>query len=135
MPPEAAIRNAFKPENLQHVHQAMVDVLRPGGTASVAGAGAIYTIAGKTGTAQVVGIKQGAKYDERRIQERHRDHALFVAFAPAESPRIALAVLVENGGHGGSTAAPIARAVFDYFLLGKKPAGFASLEENESAGD
>jgi penicillin-binding protein 2 len=135
MPPEVVFRNAFKPENMQYVRHAMMDVMRPGGTASGAGTGAVYAIAGKTGTAQVVGIKQGAKYDERRIHERHRDHALFVAFAPAEAPRIALAVLVENGGHGGSTAAPIARAVFDYFLLGKKPAGIASLEENESAGD
>lgn len=134
-PPEAVIKNAFNPEHLRHVRQAMVDVLRPGGTAVVAGAGAAYTIAGKTGTAQVVGIKQGAKYDEKRVLERHRDHALFVAFAPAEAPRIALAVLVENGGHGGSTAAPIARAVLDYYLLGMKPAGIVSVGEDESAGD
>lgn len=135
IPPETAWKNAFHPEYVEHVRNAMVDVLRPGGTAAGAGAGAQYTIAGKTGTAQVVGIKQGQKYDERRVSERHRDHALFVAFAPAESPRIALAVLVENGGHGGSTAAPIARAVFDYYLLGKRPAGIPVSEEHESAGD
>ena len=133
--PEVAWKNDFHPEYLQRVRDAMVDVLKPGGTAVGAGAGAQYTIAGKTGTAQVVGIKQGQNYDERRVAERHRDHALFVAFAPAESPRIALAVMVENGGHGGSTAAPIARAVFDYYLLGKRPAGIPVSEEHESAGD
>ena len=135
IPPEVAWKNAFHPEYVERVRNAMVDVLRPGGTAVGAGAGAQYTIAGKTGTAQVVGIKQGQKYDERRVAERHRDHALFVAFAPAESPRIALAVLVENGGHGGSTAAPVARAVFDYYLLGKRPSGISVSEEHESAGD
>ena len=135
IPPEVAWKNTFKPEYLDIVRASMVDVLKPGGTAVVAGAGASYEIAGKTGTAQVIGIKQGAKYDESRIAERHRDHALFVAFAPAEAPRIALAVMVENGGHGGSTAAPIARAVFDYYLLGKKPEGVPVLKEYESAGD
>ncbi len=110
-----------KPENLERVKAAMVDVTRPGGTASRASAGAEYSIAGKTGTAQVVGMKQGQKYVESQVAERHRDHALFIAFAPAEAPRIALAILVENGGHGGSTAAPIARMVMDYYLLGKVP--------------
>lgn len=133
--PEVLWKNDFHPEFLQYVREAMIDVLKPGGTAAGAGAGAQYTIAGKTGTAQVVSIKQGQKYDERRIAERHRDHALFVAFAPAESPKIALAVLVENGGHGGSTAAPVARAVFDYYLLGKKPSSIAAMEAHESAGD
>jgi penicillin-binding protein 2 len=107
--------------NLATVRNALIDVTRPGGTAAAAGAGAAYTFAGKTGTSQVVGMKQGEKYIENKIQERHRDHALFVAYAPAESPKIALSVLVENGGHGGSTAAPIARLVMDYFLLGKLP--------------
>ena len=135
VPPEVAWKSNFNPEHLAHVRAAMVDVMRPGGTAALAGAGTPYAIAGKTGTAQVVGIKQGAKYDESRVHERHRDHALFVAFAPAEAPRIAVAVLVENGGHGGSTAAPMARAVFDYYLLGKKPQGVPVLEGYESAGD
>jgi penicillin-binding protein 2 len=112
---------SLKPENLALVREAMVDVTRPGGTAAAAGAGAPYQFAGKTGTAQVIGMKQNEKYDERRIQERHRDHALFIAYAPAEAPTIALAILVENGGHGGSAAAPIARHVFDYYLLGKEP--------------
>lgn len=118
-PPRAQL--SFKPENLQLVRQGMIDVLKPGGTAWRAAIGAGYQIAGKTGTAQVVAMKQGEKYDERKVKERFRDHALFVAYAPADNPKIALALLVENGGHGGSIAAPIAREVFDYFLLGKQP--------------
>lgn len=111
----------LKPRHLEVVKKALVDVTRPGGTAARAGANAAYTFAGKTGTSQVIGIKQGERYDEKRINERHRDHAMFIAYAPAENPQIALAVLVENTGTGGSTAAPIARQVFDYFLLGQMP--------------
>ncbi len=103
------------------VRAGMVDVTKPGGTAASVGAGASYNIAAKTGTAQVVGIKQGAKYNAGSIDERHRDHALFIAYAPAEDPKIAVAVIVENGGHGGSAAGPIARKVMDYYLLGKEP--------------
>ena len=114
---------AIKPEQLQQVRSALVDVTRPGGTAAQAGAGAPYSFAGKTGTAQVVAIKQGESYNESRVHERHRDHAWFIAYAPAENPTIALAVLVENGGHGSSAAAPIARIVLDYWLLGKLPDG------------
>jgi len=94
----------------------------PGGTAVAVGAGAPYTVAAKTGTAQVVGIKQGEKYDASKLDERHRDHALFIAYAPADDPQIALAIIVENGGSGGSVAGPIARKVMDYYLLGKSPA-------------
>ena len=112
---------AFDPGNLQAVREGMMAVTRPGGTASASAAGAPYTIAGKTGTAQVVGIKQGARYDASRLARQHRDHALFVAYAPAENPTIVVAVMVENGEHGSSTAAPIARAVFDYYLTGKRP--------------
>lgn len=119
--PETTDSMPLKKENLDRVIAAMVDVTRPGGTAAQASAGAEYMIAGKTGTAQVVGMKQGQKYVESQVAERHRDHALFIAFAPADNPRIALAILVENGGHGGSTAAPIARKVMDYYLLGKLP--------------
>ena len=119
--PNTISKLPIKPENLALIGNAMVDVARPGGTAARAAAGAPYTIAGKTGTAQVVAIKQGEKYVESRVAERHRDHALFIAYAPADNPKIALAILVENGGHGGSTAAPIARALFDYYLLGKLP--------------
>ncbi|HUP29338.1 MAG TPA: penicillin-binding protein 2, partial [Usitatibacter sp.] len=111
---------AVKPEHIALVRAAMVDVARPGGTASQAFANAGYPVAAKTGTAQVVGMKQNEKYDEKRVREEHRDHALFVAFAPADDPKLALAILVENGGHGGSTAGPVARAVFDYHLLKKK---------------
>ncbi|MEI7455431.1 MAG: penicillin-binding protein 2 [Nitrosomonadales bacterium] len=103
------------------VKRAMTAVTQPGGTAAQASAGAGYTLAGKTGTAQVVGMKQGEKYDASKIDERHRDHAWFISFAPVDKPRIAVVVLAENGGHGGGTAAPIARKVMDYYLLGKVP--------------
>jgi penicillin-binding protein 2 len=109
------------PANMKAVRNALVGVTRPGGTAAKAGYGAEYTFAGKTGTSQVVGVKQGEKYVEGQLNERYRDHALFVAYAPAENPKIALSVLVENGGHGGAAAAPIARQVMDYYLLGKLP--------------
>jgi penicillin-binding protein 2 len=112
---------AFDPGNLRAVREGMIAVTNPGGTASRAAAGAPYTIAGKTGTAQVVGIKQGARYDASRLARKHLDHALFIAYAPAENPTIVVAVMVENGEHGSSTAAPIARAVFDYYLTGKRP--------------
>ncbi|OFZ70298.1 MAG: penicillin-binding protein 2 [Betaproteobacteria bacterium RBG_16_58_11] len=125
----------IKPENMALVRNALVDVTRPGGTAARASAGAPYAMAGKTGTAQVVGMKQGEKYIESRVAERHRDHALFIAYAPADDPKIAIAVLVENGGHGGSTAAPIARAVFDYYLLGKLPARAVTDAADESEHD
>jgi penicillin-binding protein 2 len=88
------------------------------GTARRSAQGAQYRIAGKTGTAQVVGIAQDAEYDAEALAERHRDHALFIAFAPADNPRIAVAVVVENGGGGSSTAAPIAREVMDAWLVG-----------------
>jgi penicillin-binding protein 2 len=109
-------------ENETHwdtVLDAMHDVLQgPRGTARAVGAGAPYEMAGKSGTAQVVSIAQDAEYDEDELEERQKDHALFVAFAPAEEPRLVVAVLVENGGHGSSVAAPIARQVFDAYLLG-----------------
>ncbi len=125
----------LQPRHLDLVRDAMVDVTRPGGTAAWAGSGAKYAFAGKTGTAQVIGLK-GQKYDEDAIDERHRDHALFIAFAPAEAPKIALALLVENGGHGSSTAAPIARKVIDYYLLGIEPKPPAPRAESvESQGD
>lgn len=117
--PDADLK--LDPAHLDLVKRAMAAVTQPGGTAAQAAAGAPYHIAGKTGTAQVIGMKQGEKYDASKIDERHRDHAWFIAFAPAEAPRIALVVLAENGGHGGGTAAPIARKAFDYYLLGKIP--------------
>jgi penicillin-binding protein 2 len=114
-------RIPLKPENIDIVKRGMIDVTLPGGTAASVGANAPYAIAAKTGTAQVIGIKQNAKYNANSIDERHRDHALFIAYAPADDPKIALAVIVENGGHGGSAAGPIARKVMDYYLLGKVP--------------
>jgi len=95
----------------------MVGVVSPGGTAVRVQAGAPYQVAGKTGTAQVFSIGQNEKYNESQVSERLRDHALFIAFAPVDDPKIAIAVVVENGRHGGSTAGPIARAVFDAYLL------------------
>jgi penicillin-binding protein 2 len=126
IPAELVRSIPIEPEHLQRVRAALVDVTRPGGTAAQAGAGAPYSFAGKTGTAQVVGIRQGESYSESRVAERHRDHAWFIAYAPAENPTIALVVLVENGGHGSSAAAPIARTVLDYWLLGKLPDGSAA---------
>ena len=76
-----------------------------------------YRIAGKTGTAQVFTVAQDAEYDEETLEKKLRDHALFIAYAPVEDPQIAVAVVVENGGHGGSVAAPIARAIMDAYLL------------------
>lgn len=117
------------PKGLDLVRRAMVAVTQPGGTAVYASMGAPYQIAGKTGTAQVIAMKQGEKYDAEKVDERLRDHAWFIAFAPADKPRIAMAVLVENGGHGGGTAAPIARKVLDYYLLGKIPKPLAKVED------
>jgi penicillin-binding protein 2 len=121
--------------DLDLVKRAMVAVLKPGGTAVGAFYGVEYPVAGKTGTAQVIGIKQGEKYDESKVSEYNRDHAWFIAFAPADQPRIALAVLAENGGHGGSTAAPIARKVLDYYLLGKKPKPLQKVEDKAGTED
>jgi penicillin-binding protein 2 len=99
----------------------------PRGTAKGISRDLQYTIAGKTGTAQVVAIKQGEKYDARLVAERHRDHALFIAFAPVEAPEIAVAVIVENGEHGSTSAAPVARKVMDAWMkkigIVKEPAG------------
>ena len=133
--PQTVSALPIKPENLELVRNAMIDVTRPGGTAGRAAAGAPYAIAGKTGTAQVVAIKQGEKYVESHVAERNRDHALFIAYAPADDPKIAIAILVENGGHGGTTAAPIARAMFDYYLLGKLPARTTVVDAAESEHD
>jgi len=113
----------LKPQNLDVIRRAMVGVNKEG-TGARAFAGASYEAAGKTGTAQVYSLK-GAQYKEGGVKKELRDHALFIAFAPADNPKIALAVLVENGGFGAQSAAPIARMVIDYYLLGKLPAGAA----------
>lgn len=122
----------FKPEHLDVIRKAMVGVTTSG-TGARAFAGVKYEVAGKTGTAQVFSLK-GAKYHEGSISERMRDHALFIAYAPADKPRIALAVLVENGGFGAAAAAPIARQVLDYYLLGIKPKG-AVEDDSGAEGD
>ena len=126
--PKESYQIAVKPEHMKFVRDAMVDV-NISGTGRVAFQGAPYKVGGKTGTAQVVGIKQGEKYNEARVAERHRDHSLFIAFAPADDPKIAIAVLVENGGFGARAAAPIARAAIDYYLLGKKPTGPTPIDD------
>ena len=112
----------LKQQNLDFIKEAMAGVAREGTSARVF-AGTEYISAGKTGTAQVVGIKKGEKYDAKRIAERLRDNALYIGFAPADKPRIAIAIVVENGGFGAEAAAPIVRKAFDYYLLHKRPAG------------
>ena len=107
-------------DNWNTVISAMEDVVNePGGTAFGIGRGATYRIAGKTGTAQVFGVKQNERYKPQELEERLRDHALFIAFAPVDDPEIAVAVIVENGGHGGSAAGPMARAVMDRYFFSK----------------
>ncbi len=118
--PKESYRIPLAPAHLKLVQEAMAEVNRVG-TGRLAFAGAQYVAAGKTGTAQVIGIRQNERYDARRVSERHRDHSLFMAFAPLDSPKIAVAVIVENGGFGAQAAAPIVRKLFDYQLLGQLP--------------
>ncbi len=102
----------------EEVIKAMTDVVHgPRGTARRLGVDLEYQIAGKTGTAQVKSIAQGAKYDEATTEKKFRDHSLFVAFAPVDDPKIALAVVIEHGGSGSRVAAPIAKEVIDYYLV------------------
>jgi penicillin-binding protein 2 len=110
----------FKPEHMATIRQAMVDVNLYGTSAS-SFAGAAYTSGGKTGTAQVYTVGQNEKYHASRLDERLRDHALFIAYAPAEDPQVALAMVVENAGFGAQNAAPIARRAFDYVIHGVYP--------------
>lgn len=106
------------PDTWEFVVEAMADVMHGAkGTARGAGRGASYRMAGKTGTAQVYSLAEDEEYDKDEIRERLRDHALFLGFAPVDNPRIAVAVIVENGGSGSGTAAPVARAMFDAWLL------------------
>jgi penicillin-binding protein 2 len=125
---------ALKPENLEFVKRAMQGVNKEGTGARSFG-NAEYTSGGKTGTAQVVGLKQGEKYDEKKVAERHRDHSLFIVFAPLENPKIAVATIVENGGFGARAAAPIARTVLDYYLLGKLPEGLLKPAPDDEEAD
>jgi penicillin-binding protein 2 len=118
VPPLAPL--ALRPEHLEVVHKALVGV-NVEGTSAAAFRGADYVSAGKTGTAQVVGIKADEKYSAAKMAERLRDHALYIAYAPAEAPTVALALVVENAGFGAAAAAPIARRVMDHLLLGRWP--------------
>jgi penicillin-binding protein 2 len=127
----------WNPEHVAFVHHAMHGVTQEGTSARVF-AGAPYKTGGKTGTAQVIAIGKDEKYDAKAIDERHRDHALYVAFAPLEEPRIAIAMVVENAGFGAAAAAPIARQVFDYVLAGETKAGPApavSIPDTEDQSD
>jgi penicillin-binding protein 2 len=110
----------WKPDDVAFVRHAMYGVTQEG-TSRASFLNAPYQSGGKTGTAQVVGIKQGEKYNARNVDERHRDNALYTAFAPVDEPRIALALVVENAGFGAGAAAPIARRVFDFVLSGLYP--------------
>jgi len=119
--PKETRRIPLKQENIDFIKQAMVGVIAdPRGSGHLAFRNAGYTVGGKTGTAQVVGLK-GQKYNHAMTPERFRDNALFIAFAPADKPRIAIAMVVENAGFGSTAAAPIARKAIDYYLLGKRP--------------
>ena len=126
--PEPLRKLDWKPQNIQTIKKAMVGVNKEG-TGARAFAGAEYESGGKTGTAQVFSLK-GTEYNVKKLKLELRDHALFIAFAPADKPTIALAVLVEHGGFGAQSAAPIARMVIDYYLLGKSPKGPAKDDES-----
>jgi len=110
----------YKPENVEIVRRAMVGVTQEG-TSTRVFAGAAYLSGGKTGTAQAVSLNKNEKYNASKMDEHQRDHSLYIAFAPADEPKIALAVIVENAGFGSASAAPIARRVFDYVLMGQYP--------------
>jgi penicillin-binding protein 2 len=122
------------PEHVALIKRALHGVTQEG-TSTRVFAGAPYASGGKTGTAQAVGVRQGAKYDASKLEEHKRDHSLYVAFAPLEAPTVALAVIVENAGFGAQAAAPIARRVFDYLLLGQYPSveDIAATQQGQSA--
>ena len=120
----------FKADNFEYVKRSMEKVLKPGGTAHRIGGGLSYTMGGKTGTAQVVQIKQGGRYNAAALREQHRDHAWFISFAPLEKPEIAIAVILENGGWG-AYAAPLAREMTDFYMLHVKPQQFSDSLETD----
>lgn len=124
----------YKPENVAVILDAMHAVTIEGTSARVF-AGAGYTSGGKTGTAQAVTIGQKERYDARKLEEHQRDHSLYLAFAPVEAPRVALAVVVENAGFGAAHAAPIARRVFDYLLMDQypNPQDMAAVQKGQAA--
>ncbi len=120
VPAAAPVDLGYKSENMALVRKAMVAVTQEGTSAGVF-AGAGYLSGGKTGTAQAVGIGQKQKYNASKLEEHQRDHALYIAFAPADDPKIVVAAVVENAGFGAASAAPITRRVFDYWLMDQYP--------------
>ena len=122
----------FKPENVSVVRRALVGVTQEG-TATRVFSGAAYVSGGKTGTAQAVTIGQKDRYNASKLEEHQREHAVYMAFAPAENPTIAIALIVENAGWGAQAAAPIARRVFDYWVAGQYPneEDFASVRRGQ----
>lgn len=133
-PPDIQLKNPAHWEVVRSSMEAVVHGAR--GTARSIGEGSPYRIAGKSGTAQVVAIKQGERYDRDKVLERHRDHALFIAYAPAEEPEIAVSVMIENGESGSGVAAPVAKAIMDAWLLPEEEAADGVEQaETDSAAD
>jgi penicillin-binding protein 2 len=121
LPQPAPPRITDNPNNLRAVQEGMMATMGPGGTGRAMAVGAPYLMAGKTGTAQKISRKGNQSFDPHSLPYHLRHQALFVGYAPADNPTIAVAISVEHGGFGGSTAAPIARKIFDAWLLGKMP--------------
>jgi len=124
----------YKAENIAIIRKALVGVTQAGTSAKVF-AGAGYLSGGKTGTAQAIGMAPKGRYNSAKLEEQQRDHALYIALAPADNPKIALAVIVENAGWGAGSAAPIARRAFDYMLLGQYPSveDMAAVQKGQAA--
>lgn len=120
VPTREPVNLGYRPEHVEVIRKALVGVTQEG-TAARVFSGAPYLSGGKTGTAQAVTIGQKDKYNATKMEEHQRDHSLYMAFAPADRPRIAVAAVVENAGFGAAHAAPIVRRVFDYWLLGQMP--------------
>ena len=113
-------KQSYSDKNLNWIKAGMVNVTKEGGTAAFLGKKSNYQMASKTGTAQLFGLKIGEEYNEDTLPDNLKDHALFITYAPANDPKIVIAVIVENGGHGGSVAGPIAKKVLDAYLKNKK---------------
>jgi penicillin-binding protein 2 len=134
VPREALEPLPLKPEHVEVVRRAL-QAVNTEGTGTRVFAGAPYASGGKTGTAQAVGIRQNEKYNAAKLEEHKRDHSLYIAAAPIDAPTVVLAVVVENAGFGAEAAAPMARRVFDYLLLGQYPSeeDLAATREGKSA--
>jgi penicillin-binding protein 2 len=133
-PQTSPVNLGYKPEHIAVIHRGLVGVTKEGTSARVF-AGAGYVSGGKTGTAQAVTIGQRERYNASKMEEHQRDHALYMAFAPADNPQVALAVIVENAGFGAEHAAPIARRAFDYVLMGQYPSeeDLAAVKKGQAA--